>query len=248
MITLKSKREIALMRRSGQIAAAVLQELGEAVRPGVTTAELDKLAERSIRKAGAEPAFLGYQGFPASICASINSEVVHGIPGLRRLKEGDIISIDLGAVWKGYYSDTAATFGVGKISPLARRLIDVTRQSLKEGIEAMRAGGHLSDISHAVQKHVESSGYSVVYSYAGHGIGTEMHEEPQVPNFGPPGCGPKLLPGMVLAIEPMVNVGAAEVEVAGDGWTVLTKDRSLSAHFEHSVALGPEGPEIMTKA
>ncbi|NLA04558.1 MAG: type I methionyl aminopeptidase [Firmicutes bacterium] len=246
MIKIKSKREIALMRDSGKIAASVLLELGEAAQPGVTTAELDKLAERLIRSAGGEPAFLGYQGFPASICASINSEVVHGIPGLRRLEEGDIISIDLGVVWKGYYSDTAATFGVGRISPQAGRLIDVTRQSLEKGIEAMRAGGHLSDISHAVQKHVEASGYAVVYSYAGHGIGTEMHEEPQVPNFGPPGHGPKLQPGMVLAIEPMVNAGGAAVEVAGDGWTVLTKDRSLSAHFEHSVALGKEGPEIMT--
>ena len=246
MIKIKSKREIALMRDSGKIAASVLQELGEAAQPGITTAALDKLAERLIRSAGGEPAFLGYQGFPASICTSINSEVVHGIPGLRRLEEGDIISIDLGVVWKNYYSDTAATFGVGRISLQAGRLIDVTRQSLEKGIEAMRAGGHLSDISHAVQKHVESSGYAVVYSYAGHGIGTEMHEEPQVPNFGDPGRGPKLQPGMVLAIEPMVNAGGAAVEVAGDGWTVLTKDRSLSAHFEHSVALGTEGPEIMT--
>lgn len=246
MIKLKSKREIALMRDSGAIAAAVLQELARAVEPGVTTAELDKLAERRIRRAGGEPAFLGYQGFPATICTSVNSEVVHGIPGLRRLQEGDIISIDLGVVLKGYYSDTAITVGVGRISPAAERLLAVTRQSLEEGISAMRAGGHLSDISHAVQKYVESNGFSVVYSYAGHGIGTAMHEDPQVPNLGPSGHGPRLQPGMVLAIEPMVNAGGAEVEVAGDGWTVLTADRSLSAHFEHSVALGRDGPVILT--
>lgn len=246
MIKIKSAREIALMRDAGKVAASALQELERAIQPGVTTAELDKLAGKLIRRAGGEPAFLGYQGFPASICTSINSEVVHGIPGLRRLKEGDIISIDIGVSLKGYYSDTAVTFGVGKISSLARRLIDVTRQSLEEGILAMRSGGHLSDISHAVQKYVESSGFSVVYSYAGHGIGTRMHEDPQVPNFGPAGHGPKLQPGMALAIEPMVNAGSAEVEVGDDGWTVLTKDRSISAHFEHSVALGKDGPVILT--
>ncbi len=246
MIKLKSRREISLMRESGKVAAAVLQALEEAARPGMATAELDRLAEKMIRRAGGEPAFLGYLGFPASICASINSEVVHGIPGLRRLKEGDIISIDLGVVLKGYYSDTAVTFGVGKIDSRARRLIDVTRRSLEKGIAAMGVGGHLTDISHAVQSYVESKGFSVVKSYAGHGIGTEMHEEPQVPNFGPPGRGPKLYPGMVLAIEPMVNAGSSEVEVAEDGWTVLTRDRSLSAHFEHSVALGKEGPEVLT--
>lgn len=246
MIKIKSAREIALMRDAGKVAASVLQELERAIEPGVTTAEMDKLAEKLIRRAGGEPAFLGYQGFPASICTSINCEVVHGIPGLRRLKEGDIISIDIGVVLKGYYSDTAVTYGVGKISSKARRLLDVTRQSLEKGISAMSTGGHLSDISHAVQKHVESNGYSVVYSYAGHGIGTEMHEEPQVPNFGPPGHGPKLQRGMVLAIEPMVNAGVAEVEVDDDGWTVLTKDRSLSAHFEHSVVLGKDGPVILT--
>ncbi|HOB29117.1 MAG: type I methionyl aminopeptidase [Dethiobacteria bacterium] len=246
MIKIKSAREIALMRDAGKVAASVLQELESAIQPGITTAELDKLAEKLIRRAGGEPAFLGYQGFPASICTSINSEVVHGIPGLHRLKEGDIISIDLGVLLKGYYSDTAVTFGVGKISPLAGRLIDVTRQSLEEGISAMRSGGYLSDISHAIQKYVEANGFSIVYSYTGHGIGTSMHEEPSVPNFGPPGRGPKLQPGMVLAIEPMVNAGSAEVEVRDDGWTVLTKDRSLSAHFEHSVALAKDGPVILT--
>ncbi|NMD41687.1 MAG: type I methionyl aminopeptidase [Firmicutes bacterium] len=246
MITIKSKREISLMRDSGKVAAAVLEALKRAVEPGITTAELDKMAEKLIRRAGGEPAFLGYQGFPASICTSINSEVVHGIPGLRRLEEGDIISIDLGVVLKGYYSDTAITVAVGRISPAAERLLDVTSKSLEKGIAAMRAGGHLSDISHAVQKYVEANGYSVVYSYAGHGIGTAMHEEPQVPNLGPPGHGPKLQRGMALAIEPMVNLGSAEVVVEDDGWTVRTEDGSLSAHFEHSVALGKDGPIILT--
>ncbi len=246
MIRLKSAREIELMRDSGKVAAMVLQELGELISPGITTAELDKRAEKLIREAGGVPAFLGYQGFPGSICASVNYEVVHGIPGLRRLKEGDIISIDVGVCLKGYYSDTAVTYAVGRISPLARRLMDVTRQSLEEGIKAMRSGGYLTDISHAVQEYVEENHFSVVYSYAGHGIGTEMHEEPQVPNLGPPGHGPRLQPGIVLAIEPMVNAGRADVEVLGDGWTVVTKDRSLSAHFEHSIALGENGPVVLT--
>ena len=246
MIKLKSAREIELMSDSGKVAAMLLQEMERVVTPGITTAELDKIAERFIRDAGGEPAFLGYHGFPASICASVNEEVVHGIPGLRRLKEGDIISIDVGVCLKGYYSDTAVTLPVGKISSRAGRLLDITRQSLHEGIAAMRTGGHLSDISHAVQKCAESGGYSVVYAYAGHGIGTEMHEEPQLPNFGPPGHGPKLQKGMVLAVEPMVNAGGADVEVLDDGWTVVTRDRSLSAHFEHSIALGEDGPVILT--
>jgi methionyl aminopeptidase len=246
VIKLKSAREIELMRQSGKVAAMVMQELAKSIAPGITTAELDKKAEKLIREAGAEPAFLGYRGFPGSICTSINNEVVHGIPGLRRLKEGDIISIDLGVRLKGYYSDTAATFAVGQVSALARRLIDVTRQSLEEAIAAMRVGAHLGDISHAVQSYVEANRFSVVYSYAGHGIGTEMHEEPQVPNVGPPGRGPRLQAGMVLAIEPMVNAGAADVEVLDDGWTVVTRDGSLSAHFEHSVALTEEGPLVLT--
>ncbi len=246
MIKLKSAREIELMRDSGKVAAMVMQELEKAISPGVTTAELDMRAEKLIREAGGEPAFLGYHGFTGSICSSVNDEVVHGIPGLRRLKEGDIISIDLGVCLKGYYSDTAATFAVGRISSLARRLIDVTRQSLDEGISAMRSGSHLTDISHAVQRYVEANRFSVVYSYGGHGIGTDMHEDPQVPNLGPPGRGPRLRPGMVLAIEPMVNAGGADVEVLDDGWTVVTKDRSLSAHFEHSIALGESGPVILT--
>ncbi len=246
MIRLKSAREIELMRDSGKVAARVLQELEGLVAPGITTAELDKRAERIIREAGGEPAFLGYHGFPASICASVNEEVVHGIPGLRRLKEGDIISIDVGVCLKGYYSDTAATYAVGRISTQARRLMDVTRQSLAEGISAMRSGAHLGDISHAVQRYAEANRFSVVYSYAGHGIGTEMHEEPQVPNIGIPGRGPKLQTGMVLAIEPMINAGGADVEMLEDGWTVVTRDRSISAHFEHSVALCEEGPVVLT--
>lgn len=246
MIKLKSAAEIKKMRQAGKIVAAVLQEMERAVAAGVTTGSLDKRAERIIRRAGALPAFLGYHGYPASICTSINEEVVHGIPGLRKLQEGDIISIDVGVRLKGYYSDTAATFAVGRISSLARKLINITRQSLEEGITAMRSGAHLTDISHAVQRYVEANRFSVVYSYAGHGIGTDMHEEPQVPNFGPPGHGPRLQPGMVLAIEPMVNAGGADVEVLDDGWTVVTRDRSLSAHFEHSVALGEGGPVILT--
>jgi len=234
------------MRRAGRIAAAVLQEMKQMVRAGITTAALDKKAEQLIRKAGAEPAFLGYHNFPASICASINEEVVHGIPGLRKLKEGDIISIDVGVRLHGYYGDAAATFAVGEISPLAARLIEVTRQSLYEAIKAMRVGGRLSDISHAVESYVTLNRFSVVRDYVGHGIGIEMHEDPQVPNFGPPGRGPVLQKGMVLAIEPMVNAGGWEVEVLPDQWTVVTKDRSLSAHFEHTVALGEDGPEILT--
>ncbi|HOB86583.1 MAG TPA: type I methionyl aminopeptidase [Bacillota bacterium] len=246
MINLKTPEEIALMREAGRIAARVLQELEQALAVGVTTAHLDKLAEKLIRSLGGEPAFLGYQNFPASICTSINNEVVHGIPGLRRLQEGDIISIDVGVRFKGYYGDAAATFGVGAISAEARRLIQVTRASLERGIQAMQVGGYLSDISHAVQSFVEEHNFSVVRQYVGHGIGSQMHEEPQVPNFGRPGRGPLLQPGIALAIEPMVNAGHYEVKVLEDRWTVVTKDGSLSAHFEHTVALGEEGPEILT--
>ncbi|MEW5783723.1 MAG: type I methionyl aminopeptidase [Bacillota bacterium] len=246
MINLKSSFEIKNMRRAGRIVAEVLQEMERVVAAGVTTAALDKLAEKLIRRAGAEPAFLGYHGFPASICTSINEEVVHGIPGLRKLQEGDIISIDVGVRLDGYYGDAAATYAVGEISPLAKRLIDVTRQSLEEAIKAMRVGGHLSDLSHAVQFYAEINRFSVVRSYCGHGIGTEMHEEPQVPNFGKPGRGPTLQPGLVLAVEPMVNAGGWEVAVLPDQWTVVTKDRNLSAHFEHTIALGEHGPEILT--
>ncbi|HED24910.1 MAG TPA: type I methionyl aminopeptidase [Firmicutes bacterium] len=248
MIKLKSAHEIELMRDAGKIVAEVLQEMGRVIKPGITTGMLDKIAEKCIRSYGAEPAFLGYHNFPASICASVNNEVVHGIPGLRRLKEGDIISIDVGTRLKGYHGDAAATFGVGRISTLAQQLIDVTRTSLHKGIEAIQEGRRLSDISNAVQAYVEENNFSVVRNYVGHGIGQEMHEEPQVPNFGPPGRGPLLQRGMVIAIEPMVNAGTWEVKVLQDQWTVVTADGSLSAHFEHTVALGKNGPEILTSS
>ena len=246
MIKLKSSKEIKLMREAGKIVAEVLELMAKTVKPGVTTAKLDSLAEKQIRKHGAEPAFLGYNNFPASICASINNEVVHGIPSLRRLKEGDIISIDVGAYRKGYYGDAAATFAVGTISPEAQNLIDVTRTSLQKAVDQMQNKNRLSDLSHAVQAYVEKKSMSVVRNYVGHGIGEQMHEEPQVPNFGLPGRGPLLQPGIVLAIEPMVNTGNWEVKVLDDQWTVVTSDGSLSAHFEHTVALGENGPEILT--
>ncbi len=246
MIKFKSTREIQLMKESGKVVAEALHEMGRAIDIGVTTGKLDKIAEKCIRKHGGEPAFLGYHNFPASICASINNEVVHGIPGLRRLQEGDIISIDVGVRLNGYYGDAAATFSVGRISEEARKLIDVTRNSLYKAIEAMQSGKRLSDLSYAVQSYVESYSFSVVRSYVGHGIGEDMHEDPQVPNFGPPGRGPLLQPGIVLAIEPMVNSGSWEVEVMNDQWTVVTSDGSLSAHFEHTVALGENGPEVLT--
>lgn len=246
MIKIKSAREIEAMRRASRIVAEVLRQLEQMIKAGVTTAALDKKAEQMIRKAGAEPAFLGYHNYPASICTSINEEVVHGIPGLRRLNEGDIISIDVGVRLKGYYGDAAATFAVGEITPAAARLIDVTRRSLEEAIKAMQVGSRLSDLSHAVQSYVEANKFSVVRNFVGHGIGAEMHEDPQLPNFGEPGRGPLLQQGIVLAIEPMVNAGGWAVEVLTDRWTVITKDRGLSAHFEHTVALGAAGPEILT--
>lgn len=236
------------MREAGKIVAEVLQEMENSIKVGITTAMLNKVAEKLIRRRGAEPAFLGYNNFPASICTSVNNEVVHGIPGLRRLKEGDIISIDVGVRLKGYHGDAASTFAVGTVSPQARKLIDVTRISLQKAIDAMQVGKRLSDVSHAVQNYVESKSFSIVRNYVGHGIGEEMHEEPQVPNFGLPGRGPSLQSGLVLAIEPMVNVGSWEVKVLKDQWTVVTADGSLSAHFEHTVALGNNGPEILTSS
>lgn len=235
------------MREAGRVVAITLAELEQAVRPGITTAELDRIAEKVIRKLGAIPAFKGYHGYPATICASVNEEVVHGIPGLRKLENGDIISIDVGAVLNGFYGDSARTFPVGDISPDARRLLAVTEESLYQGISQAKIGNRVSDISHAVQKYVESHGFSVVRDYVGHGIGTAMHEEPQVPNFGPPGRGHRLLPGMTLAIEPMVNMGEFNVKTLADGWTVVTLDGSLSAHFEHTIAITANGPEILTK-
>lgn len=247
MIILKSPKEIEKMRRAGRVVAEVLHRLHDVIRPGITTLELDNLAEEWIKARGARPAFKGYQGFPGSICTSINEEVVHGIPSADRvLQEGDIISVDVGAVLEGFYADAAVTYPVGAISAGAQRLLDVTSQSLQAGIAAAQAGARLSDISHAVQTVVEAAGFSVVREYVGHGIGQAMHEEPQLPNYGPPGIGPVLREGLTLAIEPMVNMGGYEVETKDDQWTVVTKDGSLSAHFEHTVAITANGPQILT--
>lgn len=247
MIVLKTGRELNIMREACRISAGALQTAGKAVEPGVTTAEIDRLAEEYIRSQGGEPNFKNYEGYPATACISINNEVIHGIPSSKRkLRAGDIVSIDLGAKFDGYHGDNAATFACGDITPEAKRLMDATRESLYEGIKAARAGGRIGDISHAVQAYVEARGYSVVRQFVGHGVGTHLHEAPEVPNFGTAGRGIRLMPGMTIAIEPMVNAGAAGVEVQPDGWTVLTKDGSLSAHFEHTVAITVDGPKIMT--
>jgi len=235
------------MRAAGRLVGEVLTALTAKVAPGVTTAELDEVAERLITSAGAVPAFKGYHGYPASICASINDEVIHGIPSGRRvLLEGDIISIDVGASLEGYFGDSAVTLPVGQVSEEAATLLRVTEEALYKGIECARAGGRLYDIGHAVQQHVESYGFSVVREFVGHGIGQRMHEEPQVPNYGEPGRGPRLAEGMVLAIEPMVNAGKPAVKVLADGWTAVTRDKSLSAHFEHTVAVTADGPWVLT--
>lgn len=247
MIILKSDRELNYMRDAGKIVAGALLEMKKAVRPEVTTGELDTIAADFIRRAGAIPAFKGYHGFPGNICVSVNEEVVHGIPGLRKLKDGDNVSIDIGAVINGYYGDAAITLPVGEVDKEVRRLIDVTEESLHRGIAQAVEGNRLSDISHAVQQHAESNGFSVVRDYVGHGIGRSMHEAPQIPNFGPPGRGPKLKSGMTLAIEPMINMGTYEVKTLSDHWTVVTKDGARSAHFEHTVAITPDGPEILTR-
>ena len=247
MILIKTDQEIQLMRKAGKIVGDTLAILQEAVRPGITTAELDKIAEDYIRKCGAVPSFKGYYGFPASICASVNSEVVHGFPSKEVvLKEGDIISIDCGAIIDGFHGDAARTFPVGKISSDAQKLIDVTRESFFKGVEKAVIGNRLSDISHAIQEYAESFGYSMVRDFVGHGIGRNMHEDPEVPNFGRPGRGPKLLKGMVIAIEPMVNMGDFHVKVLSNDWTVVTVDGSLSAHYENTVAITENGPELLT--
>ncbi|KJS85034.1 MAG: methionine aminopeptidase [Peptococcaceae bacterium BICA1-8] len=247
MIVMKSDRELSYMRDAGRIVAETHQELKKTIAPGISTRELDQVAEEYITRKGAVPAFKGYHGFPATICASINEEVVHGIPGLRALKTGDIISIDIGAVINGYYGDAAVTLPVGVISKNAAHLLEVTEKCLYKGIEQVKVDNRLTDISHAIQSYVEQNGYSVVRDFVGHGIGTKMHEEPQLPNFGMPGRGPRLKPGMCLAIEPMVNLGTYEVETLLDNWTVVTKDKQLSAHFEHSVAVTEKGPLILTE-
>ena len=246
MIILKSPWEIDLIRKSGRIVAEALSKLTELVEPGVTTLELDRVAEEYILKRGGKPAFKGYRDYPYTLCASANEQVVHALPSGRRLKEGDIISLDLGAIVDGYYGDAAVTVPVGRASDAASRLITVTQASLRRAIDAVRPGGHLSDISHAVQTAVEVEGFSVVRLFVGHGIGRSLHEEPQIPNFGPPGHGPVLKTGMVLAIEPMVNAGSPDVMILEDRWTAVTCDRSLSAHFEHTVALGENGTEVLT--
>jgi methionyl aminopeptidase len=246
VITLKNEHQIDLMRKAGQIVAETHRLLSKMIAPGVTTQELDQAAEKFIRSRGALPAFKGYNGFPATICASINEEVVHGIPGLRKLENGDIISIDIGAVKNGYYGDSAATYPVGEVSEEKLRLISVTKEALMEGIKQGVIGNRLTDISHAIQLYVEGHGFSVVRDYVGHGIGQAMHEEPQVPNFGKPGHGPRLTKGMTLAVEPMVNIGTYKVRTLLDNWTVVTKDGQCSAHFEHTIAITEGGPEILT--
>lgn len=244
-IPIKTPEEIEIMDEANRIIIKILNELKSIIKPGVTTMELDKYVESRIREMGAEPAFKGYRGYPYTICASVNEAIVHGLPNNKPLKKGDIVSIDVGAKYKGYYSDAAYTYPVGKVSKRARRLMRVTFEALFKGISKARPGNRLSDISHAIQRHVEKNGYSVVRYFVGHGIGKELHEDPQIPNYGPPGRGPILEPGMVFAIEPMVNEGTHEVEILEDGWTAVTKDRKLSAHYEYSVAITEKGPRIL---
>lgn len=247
-IHLKNDREIALMREAGRIVAEILDVLERAVAPGVTTFELDRMAEQLIAEKGAKPAFKGYQGFPAVLCASVNEEVVHGIPSRRRkLREGDLMKLDFGVVYKGYFGDSARTVPVGKVSKEAQALIDATRASLHRAIEVMVPGNRLGDIGHAIQTCVEPRGFSVVRDFFGHGIGKKLHEEPAVPNFGQAGSGLKLKPGMVLAVEPMVNAGTDDVEVLEDDWTAVTVDRQLSAHFEHTILITGGRAEILTR-
>ncbi|WP_093396073.1 type I methionyl aminopeptidase [Thermodesulforhabdus norvegica] len=247
MIELKSRREIEKIRQACMIVAEILEQLREAVQPGISTWDLDRLSEELAYKKRAKPAFKGYRGYPYALCASVNEEIVHGIPSKKKvLKEGDIISLDFGVVVDGFYGDAAITVPVGNISEQARRLCKVTEESLYKGIEQARVGRRLSDISHAIQKHVERFGYSVVREFVGHGIGRKLHEDPQIPNYGPPGRGVALKAGMVLAIEPMINEGSPEIEILPDRWTAVTRDRKLSAHYEHTVAILPEGPEILT--
>jgi methionyl aminopeptidase len=247
VIVCRSAAELERMRAAGRLVGEVLTALTPRVAPGVTTAELDEIAEKMITDAGAIPAFKGYHGYPATICASINEEVIHGIPsGQRMLREGDILSIDVGASLEGYFGDSALTLPVGQVSEEAARLLTVTEEALYKAIDVARPGGRISDIGHAVQKHVEAYGFSVVREFVGHGIGQRMHEEPQVPNYGEAGRGPRLAEGMVLAIEPMVNAGKPAVKVLSDGWTAVTRDKSLSAHFEHTVAITASGAWILT--
>ncbi len=247
MIILKSRSEIEKMRKSNAIVAAILEELRKKIRPGVKTIELDRLSEELALKKGARPAFKGYRGYPYSLCTSVNSEVVHGMPSERELKEGDIVSLDFGILNDGYYGDAAVTVPVGEITPAARRLLKITEEALYRGIAEVKAGNRIGDISAAIQGHVEASGYSVVRDLVGHGIGKSLHEDPQVPNYGTGGRGVELKPGMAFAIEPMVNEGTYRVDILRDGWTVVTADGKLSAHFEHSVAITENGPVILSR-
>ena len=247
MITLKSESELKLMRTSGKIVGRVLVELGKKIRPGVTTQELDKFTYEFFKKNDCVPAFLGYHGYPATICTSVNDQVVHGIPNKRVLEEGDIVGVDVGAFFQGYCGDSARTFAVGKVSKEIQKLLEVTFESLNKGIEQCVVGKRVSDIGYAVQSYVEAQGFTVVKDYVGHGIGQAMHEEPQVPNYGQPHQGPRIVEGMCLALEPMVNMGGDEVKVLEDGWTVVTKDGKFSAHFEDTIAILADGPENLTR-
>jgi len=247
VIELKSARELGLMRTAGHVLSDVVEHLRGFVKPGLSTLEIDEDVEAFIAARGAKPAFKGYRGFPATVCISINEEVVHGIPSAhRRIKEGDIVGLDLGCIVDGYYADCAFTLAIGDVPPKVQQLLDVTRESLDQAIQECRPGRRLSDVSHAVQAHVERYGFSVVRAFVGHGIGRALHEDPQVPNFGDPGRGPQLRPGMVLAIEPMVTMGSWEVKVLDDGWTAVTRDGSLAAHFEHTIAVTETEPEVLT--
>jgi methionyl aminopeptidase len=246
MIPLKSEEDLEMIRRSGKILSRVMQKLCASIQEGLTTAQLDQLAEVLVSKEGATPAFKGYKGFPANICISINEEIIHGIPGERKLKNGDLISLDLGVDYKGYFSDAAITTAVGKVNPRVKKLIEVTKAALAQGIKQARQDNQLSDISYAIQSFVEAKGFSVVRDFVGHGIGHNLHEEPEIPNFGRPHQGPALKTGMVFAIEPMVNMGSWESKIVENGWTAVTKDGLPSAHFEHTVAITENGPEILT--
>jgi methionyl aminopeptidase len=246
MVMLKTPQEIEIMHSCNQIVAEIRDSLKKMVRPGMTTLELDSAAEEMILKSNAKPAFKGYRGYPRTICVSVNQEVVHGIPGNRKLNEGDIVGIDMGVIFNGYYGDSAVTVAVGKVSKSAEKLMKVTEESLYKGIEAAQAGNHLHDIGAAVQEHCENNGFSVVRDFVGHGIGKSLHEDPQVPNYGKKGTGMKLVTGMVLAIEPMVNEGGPAVKILDDGWTAVTADGKLSAHFEHSIAITEKGPVILS--
>ncbi len=246
MIVCKSPAEITKMRAASQLVAQVLEELAAMVAPGVSTADLDAAAESKVRAGGAEPAFKGYRGYPATLCASVNEQVIHGIPSKKPLQAGDIVSLDMGVKLNGYYGDSAVTVPVGGVGEDVSRLLLVTQEALERGIAQVKIGGRISDIGHAIQKHVEAHGFSVVREFVGHGIGASLHEEPQIANYGEPGRGPRLAEGMTLAIEPMVNMGRPGVKVLSDGWTAVTKDGSLSAHFEHTVAVTKDGPLVLT--